>query len=343
MRKIIYTSTLSVLVFSCATPKKGVVRNVSSKKTTVIPPKKKEKNPSHAQHAHLTTQEKKPQITHFGNLDFFKENISNPAKNDNTISYGSIVSAKPMGYMVTKNHFPSLGQGFRQRYIILHYTALNNEASLRVLTQQAVSAHYLVNDTEDNEIYQLVDENKRAYHAGVSYWRGNNNLNDSSIGIEIVNQAKDVPGGYYFPDFPDYQVKKVAELVKDIANRYGILPQNILAHSDIAPTRKQDPGPKFPWKKLYTDYGIGMWYDEDAKERFMVQLVNEDLYAPSVIYQYQKDLNQFGFNIATLGMVDEATKKTITAFQYRFRPENYDGIMDVETYAILKALLQKYP
>lgn len=290
----------------------------------------------------------KPSVTKEHGVEFFRTNIAGLGKNDNTASYGSIVSAAPEKFKVVKTYFPAMAQNFRQRFIVLHYTALNEDKSVMVLTQQGVSAHYLVNATDDKEIYQLVDENKRAYHAGISSWRGTQSLNDASIGIEIVNEAKDAPGGgYEFPPFPEYQIEKVAALVKDLANRYQIPPSNIVAHSDIAPTRKQDPGPMFPWKKLYTDYQIGMWYDDAAKQLFLSQTTPEQFAAqqptPTFINQYQTMLRDFGYGIEPNGTLDEATKKTLTAFQYHFRPEKYDGIMDQETFAVLQALLKKYP
>jgi N-acetylmuramoyl-L-alanine amidase len=211
-----------------------------------------------------------------------------------------------------------------------------------------VSAHYLVNNTGDNEIYQLVDENKRAYHAGVSSWRNDKNLNDTSIGIEIVNAGytTDSTGKRTFAPFSDDQVKKVAALVKDIVTRYQIQPTYVLAHSDIAPTRKQDPGPMFPWKKLYDEYQIGMWYDEAAKQTYL-EAAQADITAKynesSFIFLIQTSLQKFGYGLDLSGKWDDATKKTIEAFQYHFRPQNYDGIMDAETWAILQALNQKYP
>lgn len=281
--------------------------------------------------------------------DYYTVNIADPTKNDNTISYGSIVSAKPNHYKVVKTYFPAVAQNFRQRYIILHYTALDNDKSIMVLTQQAVSAHYLVNSYDDNEIYQLVDENKRAYHAGISYWRKDQNLNDMSIGIEIVNggYTSDAAGKKTFPGFPEEQTKKVAALVKDLATRYNIPATNILAHSDIAPTRKQDPGPLFPWKKLYTDYQIGMWYDDAVKQTFISQILPEDFAAqlntPVFVMKVQIALSKFGYQIDQSGVWDKATKQTVEAFQYHFRPETSNGIVDIETWAILQALMQKYP
>ncbi|MDO4225375.1 MAG: N-acetylmuramoyl-L-alanine amidase [Bergeyella zoohelcum] len=337
MRKSLFITSLGAFIISCGVqkniPQKSTPQKIEPKKEEISTPKVVEKTP----------------IQHIGEYDFFKTNISNPTKNDNTISYGSIVSAKPAHYTINKNYFPAVGQNFRQRYLILHYTALDNEKSLKVLTEQSVSSHYLVNDLNDNEIHQLVDENKRAYHAGASYWRNIENLNDTSIGIEIVNKGytTDNLGVRTFYDFPEWQFRKVAALVKDIVGRYQIAPVNVLAHSDIAPTRKQDPGPKFPWKRLYTEYGVGMWYDDSTKEKYLSQIDTEQFLAqqnsPTFIYQYQNLLNKFGYKLATTGSLDDATKKTIEAFQYHFRAENYNGIMDMETWAILQALVEKYP
>ena len=124
-----------------------------------------------------------------------------------------------------------------------------------------------------------------------------------------------------------------------------IPPTNILAHSDIAPTRKQDPGPLFPWKKLYEEHQIGMWYDEEKKQSFYpsalddITILYEDA---SFIRKVQTSFKSFGYDIQITGMWDKQTKSVIEAFQYHFRPENYDGILDAETWSILQALIQKY-
>lgn len=339
MRKTLYIIGLSTLVFSCAAKKKTVATTyrpkIAATNTKTVADKEDEAT-------------KKPQVKTHNGVEFFRENIANAANNDNTISYGSIVSAKPQGYKVVKTYFPSLGQNFRQRYLILHYTAINDEKSLIALTQKDKSAHYLVNNTGDNEIYQLVDENKRAYHAGVSSWRSDRNLNDNSIGIEIVNTGytADASGKKTFYPFSEEQIKKVAALAKDIVDRYQIPATNVLAHSDIAPTRKQDPGPLFPWKKLYDEYQIGMWYDEATKQNFY-NLVATDFATkynePGFVFLVKTSLQKFGYGIEFSDKWDDATKRTIEAFQYHFRPQNYDGIMDAETWAILQALMQKYP
>jgi N-acetylmuramoyl-L-alanine amidase len=340
MRKTLYIIGLSALVFSCTSQQNSKKRQYIPR-TPVVKPKTAVKT--------TTTEKPKPQITNDHGVEFFTTNIADPTKNDNTVSYGSIVSAKPAGYKVVKTYFPAIAQNFRQKYLILHYTALPDDKSITVLTQQAVSAHYLVNNTGDNEIYQLVDENKRSYHAGVSAWRADKNLNDTSIGIEIVNMGytADSIGKRVFVPFNDAQVKKVAALAKDIITRYQIPPTNVLAHSDIAPTRKQDPGPMFPWKKLYDEYQIGMWYDEAVKQSFYDLATSTDFQLkyndPSFIFNVQTLLQKFGYALDLSGKWDDSTKKTIEAFQYHFRPQNYDGIMDAETFSILQALIQKYP
>jgi len=340
MRKTLYIIGLSTMVFSC-TSQQNVKKSSYKPKTPVTQQKTVTKTQSQ--------EPPKPQITNDHGVEFFTTNIADPTKNDNTASYGSIVSAKPAGYKVVKTYFPSIAQNFRQRYLILHYTALPDDKSVTVLTQQSVSAHYLVNDIGDNEIYQLVDENKRAYHAGISSWRNDKNLNDNSIGIEIVNTGytTDATGKRIFAPFSDDQIKKVAALAKDVVTRYQIPATNVLAHSDIAPTRKQDPGPMFPWKRLYDQYQIGMWYDEMVKQSFYDMATSTDFAAkynePSFIFTTQTQLQKFGYSIDPNGKWDDATKQTIEAFQYHFRPQNYDGVMDAETWAILQALNQKYP
>lgn len=331
MRNSLYFIGLASLIISCGSQKEIAKPNHLLQPTTSTIPKPP-----------------KPEIKHDVHGDYFTVNIADPTKNNNTISYGSLVGAKPEGYKVTRNHFPAIAQNFRQKYVILHYTALDHDKSVRVLTTQAVSSHYLVNDSTDIEIYQLVDENKRSYHAGISSWRKDATLNDTSIGIEIVNEGfKVVDGKRVFVPFPEYQVKKVAALVQDIIARYQIPPTNVLAHSDIAPTRKQDPGPLFPWKKLYDEYGIGMWYDDATVQSFQSQIIPEEFNAKindmAFVMKVQIALKQFGYGITETGVWDDATKKTIEAFQYHFRPQNYDGKIDIETWAILQALIQKYP
>ncbi|RMZ58839.1 N-acetylmuramoyl-L-alanine amidase [Chryseobacterium nematophagum] len=338
MRKILYIIGLTTFVFSC-TSQKNVKKKSYNPPKPVTQPKTVVKTG--------VSEKPKPQVTNEHGVEFFTTNIGDVTKNDNTASYGSIVSAKPIGYKVVKTYFPAIAQNFRQKYLILHYTALLDDKSITVLTEQNVSSHYLVNNTGDNEIYQLVDENKRAYHAGISSWRNDKNLNDTSIGVEIVNSGytTDAMGNRVFASFSDEQIRKVAALAKDIITRYQIPPTNVLGHADIAPTRKQDPGPMFPWKRLYDQYQIGMWYDDEMKKNFY-DLASIDFttkyYEPSFIFNIQTQLQKFGYGVDPSGKWDDATKKTIEAFQYHFRPQNFSGIMDAETWAILQALNVKY-
>lgn len=270
-----------------------------------------------------------------------------------TDKYESARIAKLNKSKISTSHYPAIGQDERVRYLVLHYTALDNFKSIDVLTKQDVSAHYLIPDDFSDSIFVLVDETKRAWHAGASYWKNVNNINFSSIGIEIVNQGytttTPVSGNpdmavaeRYFYDFPEFQIEKVAELSKDIIDRYKIEPVNVLAHSDVAPQRKHDPGPKFPWKRLYDEYGIGAWYEESQKLIFLPQFPYLEVDSTSFILSVQQDLEKYGYEIQKTGIWDDQTKKVITAFQYHFRQSRYDGIMDAETWAILKALLLKY-
>ena len=251
-------------------------------------------------------------------------------------------AAKLDNYKVTTDYYPAISQDNRVRFLILHYTAINTDLSLKVLTQKDVSAHYLVNDYDDKVINLLVDETKRAWHAGISNWKGLDNLNFSSIGIEIVNlgnKGNDLSPNY--TPYPDYQIKKVGELAQDIVKRYAISPVNVIGHADITPGRKFDPGPLFPWKRLYTEYGVGAWYD-DADKLLFISQYPWDTTSSVFITQFQTDLKKYGYNVPTNGMIDTQTKNAIVAFQMHFRPEKYDGAIDAETWAILKALNKKY-
>ena len=258
--------------------------------------------------------------------------------NTNTQRGGTETISNSAGTVkVDASSYNSQGQDYRQKFIILHYTAGNRDSSLKTLTENEVSAHYMVSDDKSEPVYSLVDENKRAWHAGVSDWKGRNNLNDTSIGIEIVNDG-DVSGT--FVPYKDFQIKEVAVLVKYLADKYEIPATNILGHSDIAPQRKSDPGPLFPWKELYTQYNIGMWYDNDTKNNYEREYETKLSMIP--VSEIQRELNKFGYGISITGAWDKQTKNVIKVFQHHFRPSNYSGEMDVETFAILKALNEKY-
>ncbi len=240
-------------------------------------------------------------------------------------------------------------QGFdsRIRFLVMHYTAGDFAASIDTLIGPRVSAHYVVPDPTDPSyqqagfsdvrIFNLVDEAERAWHAGVSAWRGHTNLNDSAIGIEIVNRVREVDGQLVFTPFDSQQIEAVKNLALDILRRYpSIVPLNVVGHSDIAPTRKNDPGPLFPWK-LLADAGVGPWYDEATKARFLQQYGLAGVDPRTVVQQ----LGRYGYDVSGAATAD-GMKALFRAFQMHYRPSNYNGVLDVETAAILAALLDKY-
>lgn len=234
---------------------------------------------------------------------------------------------------------PSPNQGERRArpdILLLHYTGMRDaQAALKRLTapHSEVSAHYLV--FENGEIVQLVPEARRAWHAGVSSWAGMKDINSHSIGIEIANPGHD--GGY--PDFPDAQIEAVIALCRDILARHPIRPQRVLAHSDTAPARKQDPGEKFPWEKLHAA-GIGHWVTPAAIEGGAVFTIGDS--GPGV-RALQRDLADYGYGIAATGHYDEATAQVVVAFQRHFRPARVDGVADVSTVRTLEELRKKIP
>ena len=264
-------------------------------------------------------------------------NNGNSNPNPNPVRSGNQTIRNSIGNITINSDYTSEGQNYRQRFIILHYTAIGKEGSLKTLTKEEVSAHYLVSDQKNDPVYYLVDESKRAWHAGASEWKTTKNLNDSSVGIEIVNDG-DAHGS--FVPYKNFQIKNVAVLVKYLADKYQIPATNILGHEDIAPQRKSDPGPLFPWQELYQKYNIGMWYDNDTKNNYEIEYSTKLSMMP--VSEIQRELNKFGYGISITGTWDKQTKNVIKVFQHHFRPSNYSGEMDVETFAILKALNEKY-
>jgi len=230
--------------------------------------------------------------------------------------------------------YTAKGQASRVRFLVLHYTAQNFPESLRILTQQEVSAHYLVTADPVPVIYNLVDEKNAAWHAGNSSWKNFTQLNNSSIGIEIVNLGwKDTPNGRVYAPFPQAQIDALIPLVRDIVTRHHIAPENVLGHSDIAPQRKQDPGPMFPWRQLAAA-GLVAWPDAN-RVAMLVPIFQVQL--PDVAW-YQKKLATWGYGLVQSGVLDEQTRSVLSAFQMKYRPANIDGNPDVETAALLEAL-----
>jgi N-acetylmuramoyl-L-alanine amidase len=215
--------------------------------------------------------------------------------------------------------------------IILHYTGMPTGAAALVRLcdpASGVSAHYVVE--EDGRIFQLVPEARRAWHAGESFWGGETDMNSASVGIEIVN------GGHDFgtPLYPDAQIDAVIALCRDIERRHKIKPARILAHSDIAPGRKADPGEHFPWAKLAAA-GVGQYVsphplgpdgglsrgDEGAE-----------------VWDLQRKLVAYGYGLEVTGVYDETTQNVVAAFQRHFRPARVDGNVDVSTRKTLEDL-----
>jgi N-acetylmuramoyl-L-alanine amidase len=205
--------------------------------------------------------------------------------------------------------------------IVLHYTGMPDcEGALdRLCSPQAkVSAHYCVD--EDGTVYRLVDESKRAWHAGKSHWRGVSDVNSASVGIEIVNPGHE----FGYREFPDEQVAALIPLVASVKERHGIGRGNVVGHSDVAPARKEDPGELFPWDAL-------------AKRRLALPSPKRELVDPFwTDAGFILALERFGYDVS-----DE--KKAVIAFQRRFRPGRIDGVIDGECRAKLLALLLPRP
>ena len=231
---------------------------------------------------------------------------------------------------------PNFGQRLevsRPDMIILHYTGMaSGEAAESWLCDPAsdVSSHYLVH--EDGRIVQMVRESDRAWHAGKSSWHGRTDINSCSVGIEIVN-----PGHVLgYRNFPERQIGAVIALCGGIIGRHGIRPERVLAHSDVAPGRKVDPGEKFPWRRLF-DAGIGHFVDASPIRRGTAVLKVGD--TGEAVEELQSMLALYGYGIDITGLFDEQTRIVVQAFQRHFRPRRVDGIADGSTMRTLGRLL----
>ncbi|WP_065616452.1 N-acetylmuramoyl-L-alanine amidase [Pseudomonas moraviensis] len=232
---------------------------------------------------------------------------------------------------------PSTNYDSRIQFVVVHYTSASLERSLQLLTHGEVSSHYLIGDDKGATIYKLMDENQRAWHAGESQWQGRTWLNSSSIGIEIVNPGyKDTPTGRLWYPYSEAQIQSLITLLKDISQRNGISPRHIIGHSDIAPLRKLDPGPLFPWKRL-ADEGLGLWPNEQAVARQQAVFNSSPL--PEIGW-FQAQLARLGYDTPQTGELDVATRHVLAAFQMHYRPARFDGTPDAQTAAILLVLNQ---
>ncbi|MDP3493100.1 MAG: N-acetylmuramoyl-L-alanine amidase [Hyphomonadaceae bacterium] len=218
--------------------------------------------------------------------------------------------------------------------LVLHYTGMKDGptalARMLDLNEPRVSAHYMVE--EDGRIFQLVAEDKRAWQAGRSWWRGDEDINSRSIGIEIVNGGHD----FGLPPYPDVQIEAVIRLCQGILGRWAIPPERIVAHSDIAPDRKEDPGERFPWKRL-AEAGIGLWPQPTRPEPWMTHGASLGD-AGMTVEGLQRDLAAIGYLISVTGVFDEKTAAVVRAFQRRWRPERVNGEGDTETVTLANAV-----
>jgi N-acetylmuramoyl-L-alanine amidase len=256
---------------------------------------------------------------------------------------GCITTGQPTGERQgahVDGRIEALGQSSRVKHLVLHYTATNLNHSTILLTRAQVSAHYLVTDERPPRILQLVDESRNAWHAGLSVWFNQVNINPTSIGIEIVNYGDAeralVPGlsTDRFQPFPPAQMARTAALATDIIRRHGIAHENIVAHSDIAPQRKHDPGPLFPWREL-AEQGIGRWFDETMAAQAALTHLHNGVPAPA---WFQAQLARIGYDVPRHGRWDGPTRQVLAMFQMHYRPATYDGLPDAVTAGILAVL-----
>jgi N-acetylmuramoyl-L-alanine amidase len=242
---------------------------------------------------------------------------------------------------IVSDVIPSMNHGDRNNgrladMILLHYTGMPDvEGAIAQLCTPGtdVSAHYIV--LEDGRIVQSVPEAKRAWHAGVSSWAGEDDINSCSIGVEIINRGHD----WGYPDFPSRQIAAVIALCRGIMLRRKIAAHRVLAHSDVAPARKKDPGEKFPWH-LLANSGVGHWVQPAPivrGETLKLGSISDD------VAGLQAALAKYGYNVPITGKFDGPTMEVVTAFQRHFRPARVDGIADHSTVSTLHALLTSLP
>ncbi len=221
--------------------------------------------------------------------------------------------------------------GLKPHLLVLHYTGMKSaQAAVDWLCNPAskVSCHYLVD--EAGEITQMVEEGSRAWHAGVSCWHGARDINSRSIGIEIHNPGHE----FGYVEFPEAQVEGVVELCRDILSRNPIGPADVLAHSDVAPGRKIDPGEKFPWQ-LLAEAGVGHWIDPVAP--------GDPVPEAGAVARLGAGLAAYGYCLDPATADGDAFQRVVAAFQRHFRPGRVDGIPDASTFATLERLLAAIP
>lgn len=217
--------------------------------------------------------------------------------------------------------------------VVIHYTGMQSgEAALRRLCdpKAEVSAHYLIE--EDGRLFQLVDEEKRAWHAGVSSWRGQDNINHNSIGIELVNPGHE----FGYRPFPEPQIERLISLLSHLKSCYNITVNGFVGHSDIAPGRKLDPGPLFPWKKL-AENGFGLWPRCDGKNSSKVMMHGQENVPKSdYVIKLNKQLGIVGYHLGDIQSFNATHQSVVRAFQAHWRPETVSGLVDIGTAMVLE-------
>ncbi len=233
-------------------------------------------------------------------------------------------------------NFGNRRDGLRPELLVLHYTGMESSDAAEAWLcnpESEVSCHYIVH--EDGRVVQMVREADRAWHAGEGSWHGAVDVNSRSTGIEIAN------GGHAFelPEFPQSQIEAVIALCRDICARHAILPCSVLAHSDIAPGRKIDPGEKFPWRQLY-EAGVGHFV-EPSMDASGPTFAKRD--EGSGVEELQSMLAIYGYGVEITGIFDQLTKTVVQSFQLHFRQFRADGVADVGTRDTLRRLLASVP
>lgn len=238
--------------------------------------------------------------------------------------------------VIPSPNYGDRNKGLTPDMIVLHYTGMPDaEGAITRLCSDGtdVSAHYIV--LEEGRIVQTVPEAKRAWHAGSSFWAGEDDINSCSIGIEIINRGHD----WGYPDYPARQIAAVTALCRGILLRRNMPTHRVLGHSDVAPARKKDPGEKFPWHLLASS-GVGHWVHPApivAGEGLRTGADGDQVKA------LQQALARYGYSIEITGIYDVPTTEVVTAFQRHFRPERIDGVADLSTLETLEALLVSLP
>lgn len=251
---------------------------------------------------------------------------------------------------------PSPNHDSRIRFLVLHFTSQGFAQSFATLTnpdtERRVSSHYLVSASgaphRTPRVYRLVPESRRAWHAGSSRWQDRQSLNDQSIGIEVVYEPScptpyvlptDAPDPCVYPDFEPAQIELVTHLARDVLARHSdIHPTRVVGHSDIAPSRKSDPGPAFPWRALH-HAGVGAWFEDEAVTRHRVAL---EQVRPPLDPLLRDALAAYGYGVPNDRADAGSMRHVLIAFQTHFRPARRDGIADLESAAIALALLERY-